>query len=487
MRSGYRAGGLVLYLLPSVALFACGQAPPLGPSLERTPCRLDGLGVEAQCSNYPVFENRQTRQGRTLTLRVAVVPALAASPRPDPLFILVGGPGQAATEAGARVAEALRDVRRTRDIVLVDQRGTGKSHPLKCDDENSTLAKRFAPALDLGETRACLRGLDADTTQYATPAAMDDLDDVRRALGYSRINLWGGSYGTRAALVYLRQHPDHVRSLILDGVAPTQIELPSFVPRDAQRALDLSFEDCASDPDCKAAFPDAEPRLMALLGQLGSEAHSLSIAHPRRGVAESLRIERDGLSSVLLNLLYVPELAALIPLGVERASHGDYAALIAAAEAFSDGVGVSSGMFLSVVCAEDVPRISAEEAAERSHDSFLGGAWLDRLRAECAEWPSAELPEAYFAPILSDTPSLVLSGNLDPVTPPSWGAQVAGQLSHSRHVVVPGVGHGVSMLGCVPDLIGDFLDSLDPDGLDTACVERLHRPAFFTSLMGPSP
>jgi pimeloyl-ACP methyl ester carboxylesterase len=474
-------------LKAGIVLVAC-QAAPTQPPLALEACRLDGLGVEARCAEYRVFENRATRQGRTLDLRVAVIPALATSPEPDPLFIIVGGPGQAATRAGARLAEVLRDVRRKRDIVLLDQRGTGGSHALDCQtDQQPSLQQTLMPELDLAETRACRAALDADTTQYVTPIAMDDLDDVRRALGYERINLWGGSYGTRAALVYLRKYPAHVRSLVLDGVAPQSIKLPLHVPRDAQRALDLLYTDCERDVDCKRAFPDARGAVEQLLGSLDQRTLQLRLTDPRTGQQHSMRLGRSGLASVLLGLLYVPELAGMIPLGVERARHDDFGLLVAAAAAFTDAAQVSTGMFLSIVCAEDVARISASEAEEWSAQTFLGGERLALLQAECSEWGVAALPEAYFAPVNSAVPSLVLSGNLDPVTPPAWGQLVADQLSQSLHIVVPGAGHGVSSLGCMPRLIAEFLDSLDPGALELDCVRRLERPAFFTSLLGPTP
>ncbi len=469
-------------------LAACAERAPDTQALALLPCRLDGLGVEAKCGEYSVFENRDSGQGRQLRLRVAVVPALAASPRVDPLFVLVGGPGQAATEAGARVAEALRDVREKRDIVLIDQRGTGRSNPLDCrSDEEQPLARRFAPVAEVAEARACLASLDADTTRYTTPIAMDDLDEVRRALGYERINLWGGSYGTRAALVYFRQHPSHVRSLVLDGSAPTAMMLPLFVARDAEHALDDLYADCERDKDCNAAFPGARAALASLLLRLGEQPAEARVAHPRTGTFDSFRIEREGLASVLLNLLYVPELAGLIPLGVDRASRGDFGALIASAEAFAGAVSLSTGMFLSIVCAEDLPQITDEMARAATQGTFLGGEWLGRLRAECAAWRAGELPGTYFEPIGGEVPSLLLSGKLDPVTPPVWGELVASRLPQSRHIVVPGAGHGVSSLGCVPELIDEFLELLAPQALDASCVERLQRPAFFTSLAGPSP
>jgi pimeloyl-ACP methyl ester carboxylesterase len=471
-----------------LAAFGCvgGRASERNIPLE--PCRLDGFGSEAQCGSYRVFEDRSAHAGRTIDLAIAVVPALANSPRSDPLFVLVGGPGQAATEAGAAIAEVLLDVRHKRDIVLIDQRGTGKSNPLRCEsDREQPLEESFAPRADPQKTRACRAALDADTRLYATPLAMDDLDEVRAALGYERINLWGGSYGTRAALVYLRQHPERVRSLILDGAAPFSLKLPLYVARDAQRALDLLFAECERDGDCRRAFPDARAHFDRLLAQLAEHPLDVVFEHPRTGAPGRLHIERAGLASNVRNLLYVPQLAGLLPLAVERASGADFGAFIAAADAFARGVSVSTGMFLSVVCAEDVPRFDAAQAEELARGTFLGARWLRDLLADCDDWPSARLPDAYHEPVASDVPSLLLSGNLDPVTPPSWGEEVGQNLPRSRHIIVPGAGHGTTSLGCIPDLLAEFLESLDAAALDTTCVERLAPPAFFTSLQGPAP
>jgi pimeloyl-ACP methyl ester carboxylesterase len=472
----------------ALAMFACADPNVAEQGIAFSPCRLNGLGTEARCATYRVFEDRAARTGRSIDLRIAVVPALANSARPDPLFVLVGGPGQAATEAGASIAEVLRDVRNKRDIVLVDQRGTGQSHPLDCpSDREQPLTELFAPRADPGEARACQAALDADTRLYATPFAMDDLDEVRGALGYERINLWGGSYGTRAALVYLRQHAARVRSLILDGSAPFALKLPLHAARDAQRALALLLDDCQRDAECRGAFPEAQARLEGLLTRLGENAAVVPFEHPRTGASGKLRIERAGLAGAVRNLLYVPELASLLPLAVERASVDDFGVFIASADAFARGVNVSTGMFLSIVCAEDAPRFDAAQVEELTRGTFLGGEWLRDLRAECEDWPAAQLPPAYFEAVTSDVPSLLLSGNLDPVTPPSWGDEVKQGLIRARHIVVPGAGHGTTSLGCIPHLLSEFLEHLDAAALDASCVERLVRPAFFTSLQGPSP
>jgi pimeloyl-ACP methyl ester carboxylesterase len=473
--------------VPLLAL-ACASGTSPERSMSLTPCRLDGLGAAAECGSLRVFEDRERQAGRQIDLRVALVPALAARPRPDPLFILVGGPGQAATQAGAQLAETLSAVRQQRDIVLVDQRGTGGSNPLACEsDRLQPLAEAFAPRSELAEMRACHASLDADTTLYATPVAMADLDEVRARLGYATINLWGGSYGTRAALVYLRQYPERVRSVILDGSAPTALTLPLYVARDAQRALDLLFDDCAADADCQRTFPSARADFQALLASLEAQPLETTVVHPRLGQSTPLRIERAGVASAVRNMLYVPQLAGLLPLAIERTKASDYGAFVAAFDAFTSGVQVSTGMFLSIVCAEDVPRFDEQRAAALTQGTFLDGKWLLDLKVQCESWPAARLPDAYFEPVVSDVPSLLLSGNLDPVTPPSWGELVAQGLPRSRHIVVPGAGHGTTPLGCLPDLIADFLEDLEPSQLDASCVERIQRPPYFTSLQGPQP
>ena len=260
-------------MLAVLAPLLCCATPARAetPRLTLSPCRLKG-GLQASCGSFEVSEDRKRPEGRRLSLRVAVVPALARAPQPDPLFMLAGGPGQAATEALPElITAAFERVHRTRDIVLIDQRGTGHSSPLKCEliDPDAPLAKRIAdPGFPAERLEACLKGYDADPRLYTTSIAMEDLDEVRRALGYGAIDLWGGSYGTRAALVYLREHGETVRSIILDGVAPPTLRLPLSFAADAQRALDRLFLACAGEEACAKAWPDLPARFQRLLGRL---------------------------------------------------------------------------------------------------------------------------------------------------------------------------------------------------------------------------
>jgi pimeloyl-ACP methyl ester carboxylesterase len=477
-----------------LALAACGpdaRGAAGSPAAEiLAPCRVHGVH-DAWCGTIDVPEDRDAPEGRRIELAVTVIPALDRVAAGDPLFVLVGGPGQAATEVGPLLVPALERIHRRRDIVLVDQRGTGSSNPLDCspdrDDPVTELRELVRVDLPVERLQACLAGYDADPRLYTTTIAMDDLDEVRQRLGYERISLWGGSYGTRAALVYLRRHGDHVRTAILDGAAPAAMELPLHMAGDGQRALSLAFDACRDDPACAARHPDLRGRLDALLARLGATPATVRVAHPRTGADVELVLERDAVVGVLQGALYAPETAALIPGVIESAVAGDFAPLLALAMVGDLGDSLSWGMFLSVVCAEDVPWIDEPEIVAATEGTTLGRRTVDVIREACRVWPRGEVPDDHRDPVHVDVPVLVLSGELDPVTPPRWGEQVAGELGWARHVVVPSVGHGTWSHGCVPDLLADFLEAADPDALDTTCVERLRRPPFFLDHAGPPP
>ena len=281
---------------------------------------------------------------------------------------------------------------------------------------------------------SCRDSLDADLTLYTTSIAMDDLDDVRAALGYEKINLYGGSYGTRAGLVYIRRHEERVRSAILDGVAPTNMTLPLPMGRDAQRALELLFVDCVADLECNTRYPNLEQTFNELITSLDLQPATAQVLHPRTGEKLELTVSAEVFGSVLRGALYAPTLSSLIPLTIERASRGDFQTLIAMGQPPS-GAPMYFGMFLSVICAEDIPRVSPSDRDEAISVSVLGRASVKSITDACDVWPRAVVPESYYEPITSSVPVLVLSGRLDPVTPPSWGREHSerSQRCHARH------------------------------------------------------
>ena len=479
-----------------IAIVAATGGADAQPALELADCRLDGVSVPARCGSLAVFEDRAAGSGRTLDLEIVVVPAVSDNAQPDPLFFLAGGPGQAATELAGPTLPLFADVRRSRDLVFVDQRGTGGSGRMRCaflegaSDEEAVGESLQFDALPLDELQECLAEVEtaADPRQYTTPIAMDDLDDVRAALGYERINLYGGSYGTRAALVYMRRHPERVRTAVLDGLAPVAMRLPSNMNTDAHRALDRLFGDCEADPGCREAFPDLPRTFAAVLDELEADPRRLDTIHPRTGEPFSLEVSALGFAGGLRAALYSSTLSSLVPWTVVRAAAGDFAPFLAQLTPLVEtGEAINLGMFLSVVCAEDVSRLPAGEAERLAGEGTLGRLSMEVTAGACTVWPAADLPESYFEPVRSDAPALLLSGDLDPVTPPRWAEAVLDGLSDARHVVAPGVGHGVLPRGCTRDVVAEFIEAGAHAGLDVSCIERLRRPPFLLSAAGTDP
>ena len=440
----------------------------------------------ALCGVVEVPEDRGDPEGRQIALDILVLPATEQGGEPDPVFFLAGGPGQAATDLAPLLGSALQGIRVRRDFVFVDQRGTGDSNPLTCDflEERVSYYDTVPEEFGEAEWRECLDSLDADPEHYTTPVAMDDLEEVRKALGYDRINLWGGSYGTRAATVFLRRHPESVRAAILDGMAPVDMRIPLHFAEDGQRALNLLLDACAADPGCGARFPGLADSIETLLASLDQDPpRRFRVRHPRTGDWEEVPVRRELVAGVLRATLYSPTYASLVPLLVESALDGDFGPLLTFADP-AGGPTLAIGMFLSVLCAEDTPFLTEEEAARAAEESFLSGSMAAEMLEACAVWPRGELPAGYREPVRSAAPVLLLSGELDPVTPPRWAEHAAETLPNSRHLVVPGTGHGTLAAGCVPRLIGEFLDAADPAALDPECLEPLRRPRFWFSATG---
>ncbi|MGE3512307.1 MAG: alpha/beta hydrolase, partial [Vicinamibacterales bacterium] len=369
--------------------------------------------------------------------------------------------------------------------VLIDQRGTGGSNSLDCTGDavdDDLLSMEDYP---IDRYRECLDRLDADPRLYTTAMAMDDIDEVRRYLGYGEINLWGGSYGTRAALVYLKRHDASVRTAVLDGVAPPDMRLPLFAARDSQRALDRLIADCSRDAGCARRFPDLSGSVVTVWARV-AERPQVSFSHPRTGEVQTITITPRLLGAVVFQSLYSPELSALLPRLLTDAAAGQYQGLLALAFTRDIPKGaMSDGMFLSVVCAEDMPRIGEQDIARETAGRFLGATLFETQVRPCEFWPRGDVPPDYYAPLATSRPVLMFSGDNDPVTPPSWGEHVLPGLSHARHLVVPGAGHITLTHGCVPDLVAAFLASANVAALNPSCLEALARPPFFTSYTGP--
>lgn len=462
---------------------------PSSPAAPLQPCRLRGVKTDAQCGKVQRPLDPARPDGPKIDVHFAVLPALARHKKPDPVFFLAGGPGQSAISLAGVLSGPMNRLAMRRDIVLVDQRGTGRSAPLHCPepDPSAPLAEAIDTARTVARLQACRDALlklpHGDLRHYATPVAMADLDAVRAALGAERINLVGGSYGTRAGLEYLRQHPQRVRRALLDGVAPPDMVLPASFSTDAQAALDAVLAACEKEPACAARHPQLRSRWNALLARLPQPAE---VPHPVTGRPERLTLTREVLTGLVRPVLYAPSLAAALPLALDEATQGRYTALVGLASTFAGGrnspMRMAEGMHFSVICSEDLPRLRSGAAVDAPGVDFRDD-FAAVYRRVCEGWPQGPVPEAFYTVPASPSPVLVMSGGADPVTPPRHGQRVAQALGDkARHVVVPQAGHGLMMHGCMSDVVFRFIDAEDDAQalkVDTACAEKMPRPAAF--------
>jgi pimeloyl-ACP methyl ester carboxylesterase len=413
----------------------------------------------------------------------------------DPLFVLPGGPGLGAVNFYAGAAPAFERVRRDRDLVLVDQRGTGKSNPLNCPfDEQQMWDATEAETVRV--MRGCRDRLaaDHDLAQYTTSVAVADLEEVRVALGFAQINLYGSSYGTRVAQHYARRYPAHTRAVILDGVVPPTRILGTTTPLDAESALQRIFVRCRADAGCREKFGDPETDYLELRRKLNDASIPLTIADPRSGKPTDLMFSDSVLAGALRLAGYSADQAALLPLALHLANkEAQFTALASqfmlTAAAYDEAL--AYGMHNSVVCAEDVPFYSGanlDRAAMRK--TFLGLTQVSALEALCKDWPRGPIDADFHQPMVSPVPALLLSGTADPVTPEAYGDEAKRGFTHALHLTFQDMGHGQLGQPCVDKLMADFLGGVragTTPTLASACVKRLRPPAFFLSLSGPGP
>ena len=475
-------------------------------SVHFTACRVKGIEIALRCTDLTVVEDRERSNdptARRIAIHVVVIPALARKAEPDAVFVLAGGPGQSATDVAGSLFPLLARLGRDRDVVLVDQRGTGQSNPLSCARETSSenIKAQFDPADMDTRVAACAQRLAAraDLTRYTTTIAMQDLDDVRARLGYGRIDLWGGSYGTRAALEYARLFPERLRTMTLDGVAPAWQKLPLSFGVDTDATLIALVGSCAHDAVCAKRYPALGADVDALIAMLGTGRPVARFTQPVTGEKIEVPVTRAGLAALLRTPLYASLTASLLPAAIDQAAHGDFGALGALTFVVGSGIDehLALGMHLSVVCAEDVPAITAAEVdgvrAEAAKSRIDGrpnpfaAVYLDQYRHLCAAWPARPVAPDYFTSLAGKpgarVPTLLLSGGIDPATPPAEADRVARVMTNARHLIAPNVAHGVSLQGCAPELIERFIRTADPKTIDGACLAAIPRPPFYVPLV----
>lgn len=449
---------------------------------ELKPCTLPGVEGAVLCGSHNVFENRQTKTGRQIVLFIAVLPALETPAEPDPLFFLAGGPGQAASSLAGFASRAFAEVRRRRDIVLVDLAGTGRSSALNCRmyPTATFVVGDFYPT---AQVRACLKSLSqkTDLRRYTTSNLMDDLDEVRAALGYDKINIYGTSYGTRAALVYLRRHGAHIRSIVLKAVAPPTMPGTMHYARDTERSLQYLFRACATDAECAKAYPDMETEFRMVLERADRNVLKGLVPDPTGGAPVELPLSRGVVASTLLGLLQNSNSAVRLPLLIHTTFTGDTKPLVEAIVEYRRGLdaGISMGMHLSVMCSEDAPRMNPARAKISDRGTALGDYRVAQLASACREWIRSKVPRDYSHPVRSDVPALLISGTLDPNTNEQWGEAAARYLSKSKHVIIPNLSHGFSSISeCGATFIAEFIEKASAGGIDFSCTDRVRLPPF---------
>ena len=470
-------------LLLGALLMANGpaaQATSTAPPTTRS-CHLPGVEDALRCLVLPV--PLEPGKPATLNLHVTVAPALRQGARPDPLFVLAGGPGEAGSDVLPLLSTAFKRVRATRDIVFIDQRGTGLSGKLECPSDVDQDARLSDADVDAA-LRRCIAASHVPFTAYTTAAAARDIEAVRRALGYQQINLWGGSYGTRLAQTYARAYPAGVRTLLLDAVAAPDQVIPAG-GRDSQAALDQLFAQCAQDAACARAYPNLKGEFMALVGRLDATPLKLSLPDPRTARQVDVTMTSERLLDTVRNMLYAPADARRLPFLVHSATEGRWQPFVArrnVAADFSPDGSPATLLHLAVICAEDMPRFTP--ALAHADASPLTRTLADRMRGLCRVMNVPPVPAA--APARIAAPVLLLSGAQDPVTPPRRARAAARYMDHAQLLTAPNVGHGVSQLGCAPRLLRAFLDQPTVK-IDGACLNEIPAPTFQLGSAGPQP
>ena len=438
----------------TVLMAACGAAPSSNPSaapvspLVLTPCVVSD--VAGECGMLRVFENRASRAGRMIDIRVMVIRA-DSRPAREAVFMLSGGPGTGSTTMAPAADRWARPVRASMDVVLIDQRGTGASHPLECPSPAQTdPATIFGHLYDVKELEACrvLLERDADLTQYTTEAAVADIDEVRASLGYERITLLGASYGTRLAQAYARRFADRVRAMVLDGVLPFDVHLPLTFAATAQHAFNRLARRCDGDPACRRNHPRLAADFARLVARL--DAGPLPATVRGTGGPVTVSLARGDFGYAVRGILYDWTAFETLPDMIGRAaSSGDLSDFAQAywrrRVRFDDTLAL--GMYLSIVCAEDVPFIRDAEIEPASTGTFLGRYLVDEYRAACGVWRRGVVPADVHVPLTARVPALLRSGTFDPVTPPEFADRVARSLPGARAILSPFAAHG-SAAGC---------------------------------------
>jgi pimeloyl-ACP methyl ester carboxylesterase len=447
-------------------------------------CHLGDIRSQVKCGKLEVPENYQKPAGDKISVNFAVLPAIDDSEYKIPLMFLAGGPGQAATELAVLLNRAFREVRKTRDIILVDQRGTGESHPLSCDfEEEGNVYNMLTKDFKASDVNDCVSQFEGDLSQYNSENAIRDFDAVRAALGHEKLNIYGGSYGTRAGLVYMRMFPESLESVVLDGVGPIEVPIGLF-GQSVERAFNLLVENCQKSESCHQAFPKLAEEFQQVKSRLANAPVTIDIQHPRLGTPTKFVLDDEKFTTNLRMQLYSTSGRSLVPLVINQAYLGNYQPLIGLMASTEGEQQVYSGLHFNIVCNEDVPRISEEMKAVDASNSFDGDTGHFIFDNVCPLIPKYRPSDDFYQSVSANIPTLILSGNLDPVTPPSNAEYSAKSLPNSHHIIVENTAHIVATSTCANDIVNEFLTIKDPKALDESCLKDVPQETFMTSVNG---
>ena len=468
--------------------------PLAGGALELEDCRINaGPGypsIKARCGDFQRPLDPSNPDGEQLELRVAVVPALDLNPEPDPLVPLAGGPGGSAIQFYSAYAAAFEPVRRDREILLIDQRGTGESAHMDCPIDDDIVEGQYSEEETIEFTQSCLEQLPHDPRFFTTSVAVADLEALREALGYPALNLLGTSYGSRVAQHFARRYPDSTRTVIIDGVVPPQLPLGPGIAIEAQRAIDDIFARCAEDAACSEHFPEIDLDFAGLRASLEETPAQVALLDPVTGRPTEIRFGKDELSGAVRLLAYQPSSIAILPLVIHEGANGNLVPLAAQFQLTMTSLAdaLALGMHNSVMCTEDLPFIDRDTVDfEALENTYIGAMQYDALETICSIWPRGPIDDDFNEPLATNLPVLLLSGTADPITPPAYAEMALVEMTNYRHIANSLQGHGQIAAGCMPDVIASFIATADPANLDYSCMERSFVMPFFVDFSGPRP
>lgn len=494
-----RLRGLVGPCALALVLGACGGSlsghpkalgSPTAPEFTESNCLTPvPVGAEVTCGFVEVPENRSEPNGKKVKLAVGVIHSQDGRSSGDPVVFLHGGPGSGALPKGFE-SRLSNPVLKSRDLIIYDQRGSGFSQPsLNCPEKEAAFLSSLERSRPFEEelttfssaVSACyqrLKSSGVDLSQYNSVANAQDLEDIRVALGIDRWNLWGGSYGTRLALVEMRMFPKHLRSVVLDSVYPPSQQSALEAVATGEHAFSELVRTCQEDSECLTSYPDLNADLDRLISRLNDSPFSFDF-EVAAGDTRTLQLDGNDAIAGLFSALYDTNIIPLLPKAIHSMAEGDFSIVpLIAKQGIPFVNNASEGAFLSAECADNSARVDPKEvAAMRADPGRSAATMLLSWNLYCDSWPVSPLPRTFGADVISDVPTLVVAGELDPITNPIGSQEVSNLLSNSVFVLVPRGGHTpITDTECTSGLLARFFDDLTE--VDLSCVAQIQPSPF---------